>query len=212
MASRALLGALVERWWDTTNSFHLSSTGEMTMTPCDFSTITGLRVRGDPIPFDMDMGEWEAAWIYLLGAPTSVQASDGEVQLGFLIFLLGTTLFANKWNTMCLYLLSALMTLPRVRFYDWGGAGLAILYGYKSSTCRMRGERLWVYAYFSALAPEPMDEIPPVIPYLRRYDCRCRRRSRDDMTFAFYRRYFNTVVADKIMWQPCVTMPAGVRD
>ncbi|KAL7175893.1 hypothetical protein ACSBR2_029466 [Camellia fascicularis] len=56
MASRALLGALVERWWDTTNSFHFSSTGEMTMTPYDFSMIIGLGVGGDPIPFDMDMG------------------------------------------------------------------------------------------------------------------------------------------------------------
>ncbi|KAL7160906.1 hypothetical protein ACSBR2_041531 [Camellia fascicularis] len=33
IASRPLLGALVERWWDTTNSFHLSITGEMMMTP-----------------------------------------------------------------------------------------------------------------------------------------------------------------------------------
>ncbi|KAL7223613.1 hypothetical protein ACSBR1_025133 [Camellia fascicularis] len=38
------------------------------MTPYDFSMITGLRVGGDPIPFDIDMGQWEAAWIYLLEA------------------------------------------------------------------------------------------------------------------------------------------------
>ncbi|KAL7238856.1 hypothetical protein ACSBR2_004871 [Camellia fascicularis] len=61
MASRALLRALVERWWNTTNSFHFSSAGEMTMTPYDFSMITGLGVGGDPIDFDMDMGKWEAA-------------------------------------------------------------------------------------------------------------------------------------------------------
>ncbi|KAL7179334.1 hypothetical protein ACSBR1_042677 [Camellia fascicularis] len=68
MASQALLRALVERWWDTTNSFHFSSIGEMIMTPYDFSMITGLGAGGDPIPFDMDMGEWEATWIHLLGA------------------------------------------------------------------------------------------------------------------------------------------------
>ncbi|KAL7200016.1 hypothetical protein ACSBR2_022178 [Camellia fascicularis] len=61
IASRALLGALVERWWDTTNSFHFSSIGDMTMTPYDFSMITGLGVGGDPILFDMDIGQWEAA-------------------------------------------------------------------------------------------------------------------------------------------------------
>ncbi|KAL7225683.1 hypothetical protein ACSBR1_020940 [Camellia fascicularis] len=37
-----LYGALAERWWDTTDSFHFSSTGEMTLTPYDFSVLTGL--------------------------------------------------------------------------------------------------------------------------------------------------------------------------
>ncbi|KAL7228205.1 hypothetical protein ACSBR2_007005 [Camellia fascicularis] len=114
MASQALLRALVERWWDTTNSFHFSSTGEMTITPYDFSMITGLGVRGDLIPFDMDM----------------------------------------------------------------------------------------------ALAPKPVDEISPTVPYSRRYDGRCRRRSCNDMTFTFYRRYFDTMVAR----EPWATMPAEIRD
>ncbi|KAI7982454.1 Protein MAIN-LIKE 2, partial [Camellia lanceoleosa] len=67
-ASRTLLGALVERWWDTTNSFHFSTIGDMTMTTYDFSMLTGLEVRGRPIPYDSDLGEWEAAWTYLLEA------------------------------------------------------------------------------------------------------------------------------------------------
>ncbi|KAL7191066.1 hypothetical protein ACSBR2_023191 [Camellia fascicularis] len=50
IVSRLLVGALVERWWDTTNSLHLSTTGEMTMTSYDFAMITGLGVEGDPIP------------------------------------------------------------------------------------------------------------------------------------------------------------------
>ncbi|KAL7206135.1 hypothetical protein ACSBR2_018946 [Camellia fascicularis] len=56
------------------------------------------------------------------------------------MFVLGTTLFSNRWNTVDLYLLSALVTLLRVRFYDWGGAGLTTLYGYISSTSCLRGE------------------------------------------------------------------------
>ena len=51
------MGALVERWWDTTNSFHFSATRDMTMTPYDFSMLTGLDVAGRPVPFDVDMGE-----------------------------------------------------------------------------------------------------------------------------------------------------------
>ncbi|GMP69514.1 hypothetical protein CsSME_00028742 [Camellia sinensis var. sinensis] len=57
MASRTFLGALVERWWDTTNSFHFSTTGDITMTPYDFAMLTSLEVRGRPIPYDSDMGE-----------------------------------------------------------------------------------------------------------------------------------------------------------
>ncbi|KAL7163962.1 hypothetical protein ACSBR2_039965 [Camellia fascicularis] len=107
LARRALLSALVERWWDTTNSFHFSSTGEMTMTPYDFSMITGLRVGGDSIPFGLDMG-----------SHLETQAEIEQYTRGFLIYLLGTTLFVNKWNTVGLYVLSALVVLARVRFYD----------------------------------------------------------------------------------------------
>ncbi|KAL7212865.1 hypothetical protein ACSBR2_015541 [Camellia fascicularis] len=79
--SRTLLGALVERWWDTTNSFHFSATGDMTMTPFDFSMLTGLDVGGRSIPYDADMGEWEAAWIYLLGARPPIDRSSGRVSI-----------------------------------------------------------------------------------------------------------------------------------
>ena len=58
---------------------------------------------------------------------------------GFLLFLFGTTLFSTRWNTVGLYFLSALVVLPLVRSYNWGAAGLSTLYGYLSSTSRMRG-------------------------------------------------------------------------
>ncbi|GMP63924.1 hypothetical protein CsSME_00025413 [Camellia sinensis var. sinensis] len=38
---------------------------------------------------------------------------------GCLIFLFGTTLFADRGNTVGLYLLSALVDLSQVRRYDW---------------------------------------------------------------------------------------------
>ncbi|GMP28322.1 hypothetical protein CsSME_00003919 [Camellia sinensis var. sinensis] len=133
-ASRTLMGSLVERWWDTTNSFHFSATGDMTMTPFDFPVLTGLDVGGWSIPYDEDMGEWEAAWIYLLGARPPADRSSSRVRYtwfsthfrgiepetpeeiaqytrGFLMFLLGTTLFSDRGNTVGLYLLSALVDL-----------------------------------------------------------------------------------------------------
>ncbi|KAL7204582.1 hypothetical protein ACSBR2_017623 [Camellia fascicularis] len=54
-ANQSIFDALVEMWWDTSNSFYFPCTREMTMTPYDFSMITGLSVGGDPIPFDLDL-------------------------------------------------------------------------------------------------------------------------------------------------------------
>ena len=145
-ACRPLLAALAERWWDTTDSFHLSAAGDMTMTPYDFSVLTGIGVGGDPIPFDTDMDEWIAAQIYLLGEapplarPGFVRYSWFEVQFrvqpalvaaapmteaaveqyarGFMMFLLGTTLFADRANTVPLCLLSALVDVRDLLRYD----------------------------------------------------------------------------------------------
>ena len=167
-ACRPLLAALAERWWDTTDSFHLSAAGDMTMTPYDFSVLTGIGVGGDPIPFDIDMDEWTAAQVYLLGAapplarPGFVRYSWFEVQFrvqsalidaapmtpeavdqyarGFLMFLFGTTLFADRANTVPLCLLSALVGVGDILRFDWGGAALATLYGYMSSVSRGSGQ------------------------------------------------------------------------
>lgn len=138
------------------------------MTPYGFAMLTGLEVGGQPIPYDSNMGEWEAAWTYLLGAhppifrstglvrytwfadhfrgtePVTVEATE-QYSRGFLMFLFNTTLFADRGNTVGLYLLSALVDLSQVRHYDWGGADLATLYCYMSSTSRRSGNRVGGY-------------------------------------------------------------------
>ena len=166
-ASRPRLGALVERWWDTTDSFHLSATREMTMTPFDFSMLIGIGVGGNPIPFDTYMDEWDVAQLYLLGtqppltrsgfvryswfedhfrtqAPTTREEEE-QYARGFIIFLLGIMLFADWANTVALYLLSALVDMTRICGYDWSGAGLATRYGYMSSSSRFSGQLLGGY-------------------------------------------------------------------
>ncbi|XP_028095899.1 uncharacterized protein LOC114295803 [Camellia sinensis] len=50
------------------------------MTPFDFAVLTGLDMGGWAIPYDEDMGQWEAAWIYLLGARPPVDRSSGRVR------------------------------------------------------------------------------------------------------------------------------------
>ncbi|KAI8538418.1 hypothetical protein RHMOL_Rhmol09G0101600 [Rhododendron molle] len=70
-SDHALLTALAERWWDTSNSFHFPL-GEMIVTPADFAAITGLRVGGDPIPFDSGIhGDREALRWFLGHVPAS---------------------------------------------------------------------------------------------------------------------------------------------
>ncbi|GMP57020.1 hypothetical protein CsSME_00021278 [Camellia sinensis var. sinensis] len=244
---RPLLAALAERWWDTIDSFHFSTAGDMTMTPYDFSMLTGIGVGGDPIPFDVDMDEWTAAQVHLLGEapplarPGFVWYSWFEVQFrvqptlvdaapmtpeaveryarGFLMFLFGTTIFADRANTVPLCLLSALVDVRDILHYDWGGAALATLYGYMSSASRGSGQllegywrawELWVYAYFPRLAPVPATETPLVVLFSRRFDGRCTRRPRE--TFSFFRRYFDTITPAEITWQPWAPLPAAMRD
>ncbi|XP_028066578.1 protein MAIN-LIKE 2-like [Camellia sinensis] len=195
----------------------------MTMTPYDFSMPTGLDVASQPIPYDFDMGEWETAWTYLLGAHPPACRSPGMVRYiwfaeqykrttpetfeaiqqyarGFLMFLLGTTLFSDRGNTVGLYLLSALVDLSQVQHFDWGSVGLATLYCYMSATSWERGTivggywrawELWVYAYFPMLVPELEVEAPLAIPYSRRFKGRCRPKPRE--TLLYLRQYFDTV-------------------
>ncbi|XP_028082746.1 uncharacterized protein LOC114284075 [Camellia sinensis] len=187
------------------------------------------------------MSKWDAAQMFLLSArpplswPGFVSYSWFEDQLrvqapttreeveqyvrGFLMFLLGTTLFADWANTIGLYLLSTLVDVTRIRRYDWNGAGLATLYGYMSSSSRRSGHllggywqawELWVYAYFPRLAPEPEVEMPLVVSYSHRYNVRCERRPRE--SFLFFRKYFDTIAVAKIAWQPWAVLPDAVRD
>ncbi|XP_028075697.1 uncharacterized protein LOC114277938 [Camellia sinensis] len=137
---------------------------------------------------------------------------------GFLMFLFGTTLFADRGNTVRLYLLSALVDLSQVHRYDWGGAGLATLYFYMSATSRGRGDllggywrawELWVYVYFPALAPELEVVGIPMTPYSLVFEGPHRPRPRE--TLLYLRQYFDTVRHSEITWQPWVSLGDGLR-
>lgn len=60
-----VLTVLVERWWDTANTFNFRF-GEMTVTPLDFAAITRLRVGGEPIPYDSGLVNDNAALRWFL--------------------------------------------------------------------------------------------------------------------------------------------------
>ncbi|KAK9922232.1 hypothetical protein M0R45_030707 [Rubus argutus] len=46
---KQLIIALAERWWDTTHTFRFDNIGELTMTPKDFSAITGVQGKTNSV-------------------------------------------------------------------------------------------------------------------------------------------------------------------
>ena len=50
-ASATLVQCLIERWWDTTHTFHIAEQ-EMTVTPYDFYCMTDLSFEGAIISLD----------------------------------------------------------------------------------------------------------------------------------------------------------------
>ncbi|XP_028123286.1 uncharacterized protein LOC114320314 [Camellia sinensis] len=202
----------------------------MTMTPFDFAVLTGLDVGGWPIPYDEDIGECEAAWIYLLGARPLVDRSSSRVRYiwfstqfreavpetpeeiaqytwGFLMFLFGTTLFSDRGNTVGLYLLSALVDLSQVSRYDWGGAGLATLYCYMSVTSHGWGNivggywRAWELWVF-AYFPTLAPELEVEVPLTIPYSLvlEGQYRPRARETLPYLRQFFDTVRTTEITW------------
>ncbi|KAL7246091.1 hypothetical protein ACSBR2_001260 [Camellia fascicularis] len=240
-AESLLYRALGERWWDTTDSFHFSLIRELTLTPCDFSMLTGLRVGvGSSIPCDPNMKQWKAAQSQLLGAIPDITSHGmvryswfydhfsesqpattdevAEYTCSFLMYLLGTTLFVNRENTVGLYLLRALEHLPQVTEYDWGGAGLAISYCYVSSFSRRKTNslggywrvwELWVYTYFISPTPVPVRLIELFVPRSRLYIARFEHR-RVDRDFLYFRRFFDTITVDQGDWHPWVGIPQAL--
>ena len=150
------LHALMERWSDTTHTFHLPC-GEFTFDPISFAAVTGIACAGDPVPFDTGLYRTTAdrvAYIErLLGmvpdmkgthtikidsirshytrqrveAATSGAEID-QVVRAFLVYLLGTTLFADTASSIDLMFLMPLRDLDLVSTFDWGSCALAYLY------------------------------------------------------------------------------------
>ncbi|KAI8550852.1 hypothetical protein RHMOL_Rhmol06G0139500 [Rhododendron molle] len=157
-AELGLTTTLVERWWDTTNTFHLPEVGEMTITPGDFALLIGLRVGGDLLPIDPRIHERGGVFEYLLGKTPTVSESGHitytwlreqfdhagilmEVSLSqlvpaFLLYLIGQTLFSNKENSVHVQFLAALVDLLTITEFDWGTPAVATLYGHLSACSR----------------------------------------------------------------------------
>ncbi|KAI8568939.1 hypothetical protein RHMOL_Rhmol02G0239600 [Rhododendron molle] len=112
-----VLVALAERWRDTSNTFHLPP-GEMTVMLSDFAAITGLRVGGEPIPFDSGIHVDPAALEWFLGEVPQVERG------------------AARGSTVHLSYLPALKDLRAASRFDWGGAALGTAYQFFGDASR----------------------------------------------------------------------------
>ncbi|KAL6210175.1 hypothetical protein ACLB2K_021112 [Fragaria x ananassa] len=133
----------------------------MTLTPKDFSAITGLQVNGKRLKYDLKIYDKPNKLKRLVGEPL---ASLGKKNLKgathswihnvyqnfecctdqeedvltrvFVLVLLGSTIFHPKDSRVCLHYLPSLEKISTIAEYNWGGSALAFLYCNTDSLCR----------------------------------------------------------------------------
>ncbi|KDP30462.1 hypothetical protein JCGZ_17497 [Jatropha curcas] len=119
---KELLGALAERWWDTTNTFHFSW-GELTMTPADFSMITGIPFGIRPIELYDDrrteISPYRMVELIGIDLPRIVEPGSATPTLSV------SRRWKEKFNPS---ILKSLENMAHLTEYDWAGAILSRMY------------------------------------------------------------------------------------
>ena len=133
------LWALLERWWDTTNTFHMAW-GEITITPLEFAMITGLPFSERNVTFDSELTWRSAAARDLLGPVVDLSEDDSHASVTvlvdaicgegvsaeqrvrlFLLVLVSRVIAPSRNSRVHISFLSALRDLRAVSSYNWGG-------------------------------------------------------------------------------------------
>ena len=157
--------ALLEWFWDTTNTFHFPW-GEMTITPFDFAMLTGLSFTEQPVVIDSSLNTSSAELPQLLGPicasfpKKEKHVKPGvlleglwmddvtEVQRARIILLLMINSFlvpdAGAEARCQLRYLASLRDLDQVQNYDWAGLGYAQLLVSMRKACRQLDSRVKV--------------------------------------------------------------------
>ncbi len=154
---RQALLALTELWWDTTNTFHFSF-GEMTLTPTDFTVITGLRLGGRRLSYYENAHGDPHYLLEQLGTMVPVQrggvrrtwlknhfgdqreedeADPSCLARAFMLYMLSSIFFASSGDVAPLGHLACMEDVWEMGDYNWGNAALAVLY--RSMSDRSRG-------------------------------------------------------------------------
>ncbi|XP_058184022.1 protein MAIN-LIKE 1-like [Rhododendron vialii] len=210
--NKVLLSAFVEKWHPETNSFHFRF-GEMTITLDDVPHLVGLQVEGLAMhAVDKTREECLAMVQRCLGATADVAENkvttnnrvefewlmktfsevvhgDSEERVdccarAYLLYLLGSTLFADKTGTtVSVQFLTLLEDLGWVRDYAWGVRGLGHLYRQLGQASRRNCKQLsgymsfleaWIREHFPmfrhARDPAYTEDLPLAARWLSRWE------------------------------------------
>ena len=147
-ASSAFLRGLLEFWWDSTNTFHFPW-GEMTVTPFDFSMITGFPFGGEPVVIELVKGSNErlrdlvgdrlasALHVYAQSCPYSVladelsadeldrQCTPEQLARIYIAHVLSVTILSDRGERFAIGLLICLSDLGQVGDLSWAEVSYA---------------------------------------------------------------------------------------
>ncbi|KAL2933740.1 Protein MAIN-LIKE 1 [Bienertia sinuspersici] len=152
-----LISVFVERWHPETTSFHLPFR-EMTITSHDVSMIMGIEISGVAINHPTHRKENRPDLFKFIAKYASNRRETNDVARGYLVTLLGSTVFIDKTVDRASTLLFSLTTdLVGVKTYYWASATLDHLYRELGKASRAECAQLagpstlleaWIYEHF----------------------------------------------------------------
>ncbi|KDP34646.1 hypothetical protein JCGZ_11959 [Jatropha curcas] len=176
--------ALMERWNDCTHSF-IFGFGEMTLTPADFTTITGLGFDGDAVPLDFRyqmaaLGAELVATLLGVTTCTSLEGATCRCQA------CGPSLYPRGEGP-------GSEDLSHVGTYDWASLALAHLYHGLDVWTRGSGESNWQFlrpleAYEYRIYPGGPESDTPT-------------ETRRILRYLIHRYHTNTISEDPYHWR-----------
>ncbi|KAI8568937.1 hypothetical protein RHMOL_Rhmol02G0239600 [Rhododendron molle] len=224
-----VLVALAERWRDTSNTFHLPP-GEMTVMLSDFAAITGLRVGGEPIPFDSGIHVDPAALEWFLGEVPQVERGaaryaqfiryskkkpsneheEAQIARAYLLYMFGASLLPGRGSTVHLSYLPALKDLRAASRFDWGGAALGTAYQFFGDASRngqsmagyWRVWELWAYEVLRMYPPECKHPDLSTLPRALIWSKEYRGTKEGRGSLNAYRLYLDELRASQVEWNP----------
>ncbi|XP_062075943.1 protein MAINTENANCE OF MERISTEMS-like [Humulus lupulus] len=131
----------------------------MTLTPIDFSAISGLPVYGKVLKMNkrvhrnpnllrtlvgeplalLKKSRVEVSWLYSVykNMPLNTGTDCDKLARVFILALLGSTLFVRRNNMVDLYYIPSLQCIADIPNFNWGGAGLAFAYQQMDDLCKL---------------------------------------------------------------------------